>query len=261
MTRGRPTDGVRAVAVLVAAVAQIVGSPLGAAVAGRSVGEVSDQARSLITPAGYAFTIWAVVFAGGLAWAVYQALPGQRDRAVHRRTGWPLAAAFAGNAVWEVLFPLVGDSAPLVPAVLLAGIVAAAATGWARLQDLRLSGLPRLLPAAVTGLLLGWVTLASAAQVATAGVALGAPAQGPVAQAWSVFALAAVGTLAAAVVLVARVSGGPFAAAVVWGLVAIAVDGGPTVVTVVAVLAAATVATALGVRAVLVPERGALLIG
>jgi hypothetical protein len=261
MSGGRRADGVRAVAVLVAAVAQIAGSPLGTAVAGRSVGEVSDRARSLITPAGYAFSIWAVVFAGALAWAVYQALPGQRDRPVHRRTGWPLAAAFAGNAVWEVLFPLVGDDAPLVPAALLAAIVAAAATAWARLQDLRLSGLARLLPAAVTGLLLGWVTLAFAAQVATAGVALGAPDQGPAAQAWAVFALAAVGAVAAAVVLVARVSGGPFAAAVVWGLVAIAVDGGPTPVTVVAVLAAAAVATALAVRAVRRPERGALMVG
>ncbi|MGY1689045.1 hypothetical protein [Geodermatophilus sp. SYSU D01105] len=261
MTRGRRRDGVRAAAVLAAAVAQIGGSPLGTVVAGRSVGEVSDATRSLITPAGYAFTIWSLVFAGALAWAVYQALPGQRDRPVHRRTGWPLAAAFAGNAVWEVLFPLLGDSAPLVPAVLLFAIVAAAATAWARLQDLPLSGLARLLPAAVTGLLLGWVTLASAVQVASAGVALGAPAQGPGAQAWSVSALAAVAALGAVVVLVARVSAGPFAAAVVWGLAAVAVDGGPVAVTVAAVVAAAVVAAALAVRVLRRPDRGALLVG
>ncbi len=58
-----------------AAVAQIAGSPLGTALAGRSVGEVSDATRALITPAGYAFSIWGPIFAGALAWAVYQALP------------------------------------------------------------------------------------------------------------------------------------------------------------------------------------------
>ena len=98
MTNGRRADALRAGAVLLAAIAQIAGSPLGAALAGRSVGEVSDATRALITPAGYAFSIWGPVFALALAWAVYQALPGQRDRAVHRATGWPLAAAFAGNA-------------------------------------------------------------------------------------------------------------------------------------------------------------------
>ena len=135
---------------VLAALAQIAGSPLGTAIAGRSVGEVSDGNRSLITPAGYAFSIWGVIFAGASAWAVYQALPGQRVRAVHRRTGWPLAAAFAGNAVWEVAFPLVGDTAPVVPAVLLSLIVATTALAWARLQDLAPEGWARLLPAAVS---------------------------------------------------------------------------------------------------------------
>jgi hypothetical protein len=261
VTNGRRADALRAGAVLVGAVAQIAGSPLGSALAGRSVGEVSDATRALITPAGYAFSIWGPVFALALAWAVYQALPGQRDRPVHRATGWPLAAAFAGNAVWELLFPLVGDRVPVLPAVLLFAIVAAAAIAWARLQAMPLTGLPRLLPAAVTGLLLGWVTLAAAVQVGSAGVALGAPARGAAAQVWAVVALGAVAVLGTALVGVARVAAGPFALAVVWGLVAVAVDGGPGVVTVAAVCAAAVVTAALGIRVAGRRERGALLVG
>jgi hypothetical protein len=261
VTDGRRADALRAGAVLVAAIAQIAGSPLGAALAGRSVGEVSDATRSLITPAGYAFSIWGPIFASALAWAVYQALPAQRDRAVHRRTGWPLAAAFAGNALWELVFPLVGDRVPVLPAVLLLAIVAAAATAWARVQAMPLTGLPRLLPAAVAGLLLGWVALASAVQVASAGVALGAPAQGAAAQVWAVVALAAVAVLGTALVGVARVAAGPFALAVVWGLVAVAVDGGPGAVTAAAVGAAVVVAGALAARVAGRRERGALLVG
>jgi hypothetical protein len=124
-----------------------------------------------------------------------------------------------------------------------------------------LTGLARLLPAAVTGLLLGWVMLASAVQVASAGVALGAPAQGTAAQVWAVVALVAVAALGAALVLVARVAAGPFALAVVWGLVAVAVDGGPGVVAAAAVGAAAVVTAALGVRVAGRRERGALLVG
>jgi hypothetical protein len=254
-------DTARAVAVLVAAVAQIAGSPLGTALADRSVGEISDRARSLITPAGYAFSIWGVIFAGSLAWAVYQALPSQRGRALHRRTGWPLALAFAGNASWEVLFPLIGLSQPLLPAVLLFGIVAATALAWSRLQELRSEGLDRVLPSAVAGLLLGWVTVASAVNVASAGVALGAPATGGQARLWAVFALVVVAVLGSALVLAAQVAAGPFALAVVWGLVAIAARGGPTVVTVAALAAAAIVAVALGVRAVGRPEPASLLVG
>lgn len=259
--RTEQRDGIRAAAVVVAAVAQVVGSPLGSAVADRSVGDVSDETGSLITPAGYAFSIWGVIFAGALAWAVYQALPGQRTRALHRRTGWPLALAFAGNAVWEVLFPLVGLDQPLLPVVVIFGIVAATAVAWARLQDLSPDGLGRLLPSAVAGLLLGWVTIAATVNTGQAGVALGAEPTGTAAEWWAVAALVAVGLVAAALVLRARVAAGPFAAAAVWGLVAVAVDVEPAPVVVAALGAAAAVTVALVVRTVVRREPVPLLVG
>ncbi|MCZ2858640.1 hypothetical protein [Blastococcus sp. VKM Ac-2987] len=258
---GAGQDGIRVAAVLAAAVAQVAGSPLGSALAGRSVGAVSDETGSLITPAGYAFTIWGVIFGGALAWAVYQALPAQRDRELHRRTGWPLAAAFAGNAAWEIAFPLIGVSVPLVPLVLLFCIVAATAVAWARLQDLPVEGLGRVLPAAVTGLLLGWVTVAAVVNAGQAGVALGAPASGTAAQLWAVVALIAVALVACALVLAARAAAGPFALAVVWGVLAVAVDGGPAPVVVAAVATASAVVVALVVRTAVRRDPVTLLVG
>lgn len=254
-------DGIRAAAVVVAAVAQVAGSPLSAAVADRSVGDVSDETGSLITPAGYAFSIWGVIFAGALAWAVYQALPGQRSRALHRRTGWPLALAFAGNALWEMVFPLAGLDLPVLPVVIIFGIVAATAVAWARLQDLAPDGLGRLLPAVVAGLLLGWVTIAATVNAGQAGVALGAEPTGTAAEWWAVAALAAVGTIASLLVLRARVAAGPFAAAAVWGLVAVAVDVQPGTVVVAALVAAAAIAAALVVRTAARREPVTLLVG
>lgn len=256
-----PRDGLRAAAVLVTAVAQVVGSPVGSAVADRSVGEVSALTESLITPAGYAFSIWAVIFAGALAWAVWQLLPAQRTRVVHRRTGWPLAAAFAANTAWEVLFPLLGVSVPVLPVVVIGIVVAATALAWARLQAVPTTGLERVLPTAVTGLLLGWVSVAAAVNVASAGVALDAPATGELARVWAVFALVVVAILAGALVLWADTAAGPLALAAAWGLVAVAVDGGPTSVTVAALAAAGAVLLALAVRLATRPDRRTLLIG
>jgi MFS family permease len=254
-------DSVRATAVLVAAVAQVVGSPLGTAISGRSVGDVSDETRSLITPAGWAFTIWALIFAGSLAWAVYQALPAQRRLDVNRRTGWPLAAAFAGNAAWEVLFPLVGVSQPVVPVVLILAIVAAAATAFARLQDIAVHGAARVLPGAVTGLLLGWVTVAAVVNVASAGVALGAEPEGTAANAWAVAALAAAAAVTVALTLAARAGAGPIVLAVVWGTCAIAAAADERPVVVAALAAAVAAASALVVCAAVRPDTRTLLVG
>ncbi|GAB3351950.1 hypothetical protein [Modestobacter lapidis] len=253
-------DTPRIVAVVAAAVAQIVGSPLGSALAGRSVGDVSGDTRSLVTPAGWAFSIWGLIFAGSLAWAVYQALPAQRDREVHRRTGWPLAAAFAGNAVWEVVYPQ-GGVWLYVAQVLIFGITAAAAVAYIRLQTVPVDGPARLLPRAVTGLLLGWVTVAPVANVGSTGVALGISPTTLASRAWAVAALVLVAGIAAAVVLGSYVAAGPFAAAVVWGLVAIAAAGGPRPVSVAAISAAAIVVVALTARALTRSDRSALLVG
>jgi hypothetical protein len=57
------------------------------------------------------------------------------------------------------------------------------------------------------------------------------------------------------------VAAGPFALAVVWGLLAVAVDGGPGVVTAAAVAAAVVVTGTLAVRVAGRRGRGALLVG
>lgn len=214
-------DLVRAVAVLVAAVAQVVASPLGAVLPGaRSVADVSDTYATVVTPAGYAFAIWGVIFLGCLAWAVYQLLPGQQGRVAHRRVGWPLVVAFSGNAAWELVFPQEGVWL-LVANVLIVVVVAAAATALGRLQDPEPEGLDRLLPTAVTALLLGWVTIATVANVAISGSYLGAPTDGGVARAAGVVALVAAAAVVLDVTLRLRTAAGPFALAAAWGALAV----------------------------------------
>ncbi len=67
---------------------------------------VSDKYHTLITPAGWAFSIWGIIFLGLLAFAVYQALPSQRTNPRFRAVGWWVVLNAVCNAIWSPLFNL-----------------------------------------------------------------------------------------------------------------------------------------------------------
>ena len=66
--------------------------------------EISDKYHTLITPAGYAFAIWGLIFLGLLAFAIYQALPSQRTNPRFRAVGWLVVLNTLCNAIWSPLF-------------------------------------------------------------------------------------------------------------------------------------------------------------
>ncbi|TAE29410.1 MAG: tryptophan-rich sensory protein [Cytophagales bacterium] len=66
--------------------------------------DISRKYETLITPAGYAFAVWGVIFLGLLAFAVFQALPSQRENPRFRAVGpWVILNA-VGNAIWSPIF-------------------------------------------------------------------------------------------------------------------------------------------------------------
>ena len=67
---------------------------------GRTAGEISDALPSYFTPAGYTFSIWALIYTALLGFIVYQALPAQRDRRFVGRIGWLFAASSVFNVAW-----------------------------------------------------------------------------------------------------------------------------------------------------------------
>src|SRR4051794_28724668 len=103
--RGTLADLVRAVLVAVLAVAQGGGAALGGSgVLGDGIGVVANENPTPLLAAGWAFVIWTPIYLGFLAYAGYALLPVQRVRAVHRRTGWWLAATAVLNALWILAF-------------------------------------------------------------------------------------------------------------------------------------------------------------
>ncbi|MDX2162133.1 MAG: hypothetical protein SF162_12465 [bacterium] len=68
---------------------------------GSSLDQGSDPTPVYFLPFGLTFAIWGLIFSSQLVYAVYQALPSQRDRAIHRRIGGWVALNAALTALWN----------------------------------------------------------------------------------------------------------------------------------------------------------------
>ena len=102
----KTSDRTRAVLLAVMAVAQVLSGPVTSLSLGPAADQrpISDANLSPVTPAGWAFVIWVLIYAGSLVLAVYQLLPRQLPRRVHRETGWWLVGAFTASTVWVPIF-------------------------------------------------------------------------------------------------------------------------------------------------------------
>lgn len=185
-------------AVTIAAVIWIVGTLFGTGVIGGGVSQQGDglfsDTATLIAPDGPAFSIWSVVYLGLLAYVIWQWLPASGQSRWTGVSRIPAAAAIALNGVW--LLVVQADLILLSVFIILA---IALSLGW---LVRNLSPQPResvttdLVIGATFGLYLGWVCVATCANVALYLVDLGAPAEGTVAE-WIT-----VGVLVVVVVLV-----------------------------------------------------------
>lgn len=95
-------DGAARLSPILFAILQILTPMLPQLGIGAPIGDQSDDSRTLITPAGWAFSIWGPLYAGSLVFAVYQALPAQRHNPLFARIRWPAVGAFLGNALWAL---------------------------------------------------------------------------------------------------------------------------------------------------------------
>jgi hypothetical protein len=209
--------------------------------AGDKIGNISDQYPTLVVPAGYAFAIWSIIFALSLGYAIYQALPSRRESPLLRAVGWFTASAFLANSVWMAIFPryLFVLSVAVILWILVSLVLAVVAMAKV---DPRPSGVDYWLVYVTINLFLGWITIATVANVAQTLVALEWNGWGVGPVAWAVVVLLLAGAIASTVVAVTR-GNLPYAVAVVWALAAVVVKQLPseTAVAVVAGVAALAV--------------------
>lgn len=66
----------------------------------RTTGEISDRFDVLFKPAGYAFSIWGLIYLGLLAFGIYQLLPKQRTPALTKKIGLFFILSCFANMSW-----------------------------------------------------------------------------------------------------------------------------------------------------------------
>jgi len=71
---------------------------------GQNTGAISDRFDVYFTPAGYVFSIWGLIYIGLIAYAIYQALPAQRENPRLRRIGWWVVLGSLANTAWIFLW-------------------------------------------------------------------------------------------------------------------------------------------------------------
>ncbi len=70
---------------------------------GVSPGDVAGERATVIDAAGFTFSIWGLIFALHVVWAIYTVLPRNRDNAHLQRTGWPALGVVAGGGLWPIV--------------------------------------------------------------------------------------------------------------------------------------------------------------
>jgi hypothetical protein len=71
---------------------------------GLNTGAISDTFHVYFVPAGYVFAIWGIIYIGLIAYAIYQALPSQRDNPRLKATGWWVVLGGLANSAWIFLW-------------------------------------------------------------------------------------------------------------------------------------------------------------
>jgi len=196
---------------------------------GQSTGEISDRFQVYFVPAGYVFSIWGLIYLGWIAFTLFQLQPSQKENPRLRRLGYLFALSNLTNAAWLFCwhYNLFGLSV-LVMLALLGLLIAS----YVRLNVNR-SPVSRLEYWSVDVLFsvyLGWITVATVANISDWLYFVGWDGFGIPAQTWAVIMLAVASLLGLAMAWMRRDAG--YLLALVWAFIGIAIKqmGEPMVV-------------------------------
>jgi hypothetical protein len=211
---------------------------------GMDPGEISDSVPSLFTPAGYVFSIWGLIYLGLLAYVVYQALPGQRDSAFVERIGYWFAISSLLNASWIFAWHYLQFSLSLA---IMLGLLGSLLVLYVRLGIGRgdVSMRDKLLVHAPFSVYLGWISVATIANVSVVLYTLGWNGLGIAPAIWTVAVMLVAAGLGIAMIVDRKELAYPLV--IVWALIGIAVKRADIpAIAVTAWIAAAVVLLTLG---------------
>jgi benzodiazapine receptor len=187
---------------------------------GKLTAEISDANPTLITPAGYVFSIWGVIYILLGIFAVFQALPSQRGKDYHEKIGWLFVLSCLLNIAWLFLWQYEYLSLSVVLMFLLLATLIAI---YLRL-NIGKSAVPLREKLAVHtpfSVYLGWITIASIANVAVTLTSVGWDRFGISQETWAAFII--IVALLITLVVIATRKDVAYGLVIIWALVGIAV--------------------------------------
>jgi len=223
-------------------------------IGGKVTADISDANPTLVTPAGFTFAIWGVIYLLLAVFVIYQLLPPARGERFQGRIGWLFVLSSALNILW--LFAWQYEQLPLSVAImflLLATLIAIyLRLDIGRAKVRRREMLAVHLPFSVY---LGWITIATIANVSATLVSLGWDGFGIDAETWALIIIAVAVVIAVLVAVTRRDVG--YELVIVWAFIGIAANQGSNPTIVAATLTGiAVVAIALLVSLVMTGRRG-----
>ena len=159
-------DTVRQISVILTVTATIVINALANAlpINGQNTGQISDRFQVYFVPAGYVFSIWGFIYLGLIAFAIFQVSPSQRENPRLRAAGWWISLGGLANIAWIFLWHY--EKFPLTLVAMLI-LLAALIITYLRLgiKQTLVSPAERWAAHLPFSIYLGWITVATVANV------------------------------------------------------------------------------------------------
>lgn len=192
---------------------------------GQTTGAISDSFKVFFVPAGYVFSIWGLIYLALGVFTVYQALPAQRANPRLRKIGYWFVAGSIANTAWIFLWHY--NQYPLTLLAMLT-LLAALIVIYVRLEIGKTapSSLERWTVNFPFSLYLGWITVATIANVTALLDYLKWNGWGIAPEVWTAIMLTAAVIIAGLMLLTRRDS--TYLLVLVWAFVGIAVKHSAT---------------------------------
>jgi hypothetical protein len=186
----------------------------------KNVGEISDLYPTLITPAGYVFSIWGVIYTLLIIFTIYQLLPEQKNKSFIDRIGIFYLLGSIANSIWIVLWInehiLQSTFLMLVLLISLIAIYLRLDIGVTKtsLKDKIMTHLP-------FSVYFGWITVATIANIAATLTAINWDGWGISALSWTILMIGVTLVLTLSIIFTRKDVG--YSLVIVWALLGIIV--------------------------------------
>lgn len=192
---------------------------------GKTTGEISDLYPTLVTPAGYVFSIWGFIYILLMVFVVFQVLPSQKEKAFQKEVGVLFVLSSIFNVTWLFLWQYEQITSSVIA---MFALLAALIMIYLRLNigKSSVSLREKLCVHLPFSVYLGWITVASIANVAAALVSINWDGFGVSDVTWAVLVIVVALIITLLVVFTRRDVA--YGLVIIWALAGIAVKQSET---------------------------------